>query len=192
MDLNEKFELKDGRIVIIKRVRREDYEKNNNYEYVHGWLNSVNTFLGLEFNEEDLENDEKFLYEHLSNEEGVIFIGAIFNDKIIGSSSLEIKVNNVKMKHVGEWGIAIHPDFHNQGLGGKLLATIEKTALERGVKKLEAEFFEGNENARRLYINKLNYEIEGRRKFSGLLKDGNFVDKILIGKIIDHSLLKQG
>jgi len=191
MDLNQEFELKDGRKVLIKRLRREDYEKKNNYKYVHDWLRSVNTFLGLEFNEEDLEQDEKFLYEHLSNEEGVIFIGAILNEKIIASSSLELKVNNAKMKHIGEWGIAIHPDFHNQGLGAKLLATIEKIALERGVKKLEAEFFEGNEKARRLYIDKLKYDIEGRRKYSGLLKGGKFVDKILIGKILDNSLLKK-
>lgn len=189
--MTEKFKLKDGRDVIIKRLRKEDYEKSN-YKYVHDWLRSVNSFLGLEFNEEDVEKDEKFLYEHLSNEEGVIFIGAIFDDKIIASSSLEIKVNNDKMKHVGEWGIAIHPDYHNQGLGAKLLATIEKIARERGLKKLEAEFFEGNENARRLYINKLNYTIEGRRKYSSLLKEGKFVDKILIGKILDDSLIKEG
>jgi len=191
MGFNEEFKLKDGRKVIIKRLRREDYEKDNNYKFVHDWLRSVNTFLGLEFNEKDIKQDEKFLYDHLSNEEGVIFIGATINGKIIGSSSLEMKVNNAKMKHVGEWGIAIHPDFHNQGIGSKLLATLEKIALERGIKKLEAEFFEGNENARRLYIDKLHYNIEGRRKFSGLLKGGKFVDKILIGKILDNSLIKK-
>ena len=187
----EKFELKDGRSVIIKRLAKEDYEKDNNYEFVHGWLNKVNKYLGLEFNKEDMENDEKFLYEHLSNEEGVIFIGAIFKDKIIGSSSLEINVNNAKTRHVGEWGIAIHPDFHNQGLGTRFLTILEEIALEKGLKKLEAEFFEGNEEAQRLYINKLNYEIEGRRKFSGLLKEGKYVDRILIGKIIDNSITKQ-
>ena len=189
--MTEKFELKDGRVVIIKRLMKEDYVKDNNYEFVHNWLRSVNQFLGLEFNKEDLKNDEKFLYEHLSNTEGVIFIGAIFDEKIIASSSLEIKVNNAKMSHVGEWGIAIHPDFHNQGLGAKLLAKIEEIALERGLKKLEAEFFEGNEKACRLYIEKLKYDVEGRRKFSGLLKGGKFVDKILIGKIIDDSLSKK-
>ena len=58
VNLTENFVLKDGRVVIIKRLRKEDYEKNNNYEFVHDWLNSVNTFLGLEFNKEDIENDE--------------------------------------------------------------------------------------------------------------------------------------
>ena len=187
----EKFELKDGRSVIIKRLAKEDYVKDNNYEFVHGWLNKVNKYLGLEFNKEDIENDEKFLYEHLSNTEGVIFIGAIFNNKIIGTSSLEIKLHSAKLKHIGEWGIAINPDFHNQGLGRRLLTIIERIALEKGLKKLEVEFFEGNEAAHRLYIDKLNYIIEGLRKFSCFLKDGTYVDRILIGKILDNSITKQ-
>ncbi len=67
---------------------------------------------------------------------------------------------------------------------------MEDKAKEKGIKKLEAEYFEGNDKAQRLYLEKLNYEVEGRRKYSGLLKDGKYVDRILIGKIIDDSIAK--
>jgi putative acetyltransferase len=184
----EKFVLKDGKSVIIKRLLREDYEKNNNYEFVHDWLRQVNQYLLLEFEKETLEEDKEQYYKGLSDENAQIVVGAINNDKIIGSSSLQINLYRPKVKHVGTWGIAIHPDFHNQGLGTKLLASIEEIAHKRGLRKLEAEFFEGNEIAQKLYIEKLNYEIEGRRKFSCLLKDGSYVDRILIGKVIDKSV----
>jgi len=186
----EKFVLKDGQSVIIKRLLREDYEKNNNYEFVHDWLHQVNKYLLLEFEKETLEQDKNVYYQLLSDEKAHIVVGAIIRDKIIASSNLEINIYRPKIKHVGTWGIAIHPDFHNQGLGTKLLAKIEEIAHELGLRKLEAEFFEGNEVAQRLYIEKLNYEIEGRRKFSCSLKDGSYVDRILIGKVIDKSMVK--
>ena len=39
-----------------------------------------------------------------------------------------------------------------------------------------------------LYIKRLKYLVEGRKKFSGRLKDGIYVDKILIGNVIDKDL----
>ena len=167
----EKFELKDSSSVIIKRLAKGDYENDNNYEYVHEWLHQVNKYLLLEFEKESLEQDKEFYYQHLSNEEAHIVIGALNKNKIIASANLEIDLYKPKVKHVGTWGIAINPDFHGQGLGTRLLTIIEEIALEKGLKKLEAEFLEGNEVAQRLYINKLHYKIEGRRKYSSLLKD---------------------
>ncbi len=184
----ERFKLKDGRSVLIKHLSKEDYEINKNYEFVHSWMRDVSKYLAKEFKKEDLENDKKDLYETLSDNTRSLFIGAIFKDKIIASASLKLNSFNVKESHVGNWGIAIHPDFQNQGLGVELLTIIEKLAKEKGLKKLEAEFYERNKNAEVLYLKKMNYKIEGRKKYAGLLNDGNYADKILIGKIIDKSL----
>ena len=51
----EKFKLKDGRFVVIKRLSKSDYEINNNYEFVHKWLRKVSKFLAKEFKEKNLE-----------------------------------------------------------------------------------------------------------------------------------------
>ncbi len=169
---------------------KEDYEKNNNYEFAHTWLRKVNKYLSLEFSMETIEQDKEGYYQIISNKEAHFVFGALHDDKIVGSSSLEIDLFRPKVKHVGSWGIAIHPDFHNQGLGRKLITVMEDKAKEKGIKKLEAEYFEGNDKAQRLYLEKLNYEVEGRRKYSGILKDGKYVDRILIGKIIDDSITK--
>ena len=183
----EEFKLKDGRIVNIKRLTMEDYDADNGYEYVHDWLNKVNKFLNLEFEKEDLETN-KTNFRFVMSKEGFIMIGGVYNGKIIASANLELNLNNKKMREIGKWGIAIHPDFQNQGLGTRLLQIIEQHAKEKGVKKLETEYYLGNVSAEKLYVKKLKYQIEGRRRFGGKLKDGTYTDRVLIGKIIDVSM----
>lgn len=186
--LNKKFRLKDGRTVHIRRLYVEDYKHDNNYEFVHSWLNQVNKYLALEFEKEDLESNIAIFETLISNKEEYIIIGAIFNEKIIGQASLQLNSKSKKLAHIGTWGIALHPDFQNQGLGTRLLQIVEREAKEKGLKKLEAEFFKENSIARNLYIEKMNYEIEGTRKCGGLLNNGSYTDRILIAKIIDNSL----
>ena len=185
----EEFKLKDGRYVNIKKLTIDDYKINNNYDYVHNWLNQVNKYLALEFEKEDLEQNRRNFEVIMANKDNYIMIGAIYDDKIIASASLELNLRSKKMGHIGKWGIAIHPDFQNNGLGTRLLLLIEKLAKEKGLKKLETEYFTGNINAERLYVEKLKYQIEGRRKHGAILKDGTYIDRVLIGKIIDDSLL---
>jgi RimJ/RimL family protein N-acetyltransferase len=190
-EISEEFKLKDGRIVKIKRLLIEDYEKNNNYEFVHNWLNKVNKYLLGEFEKEDLDRDKEYFYNILSNKKENLMIGAIFNQNIIASSGFSINLKLKKTRHIGNWGISIHPDFQNQGLATKLLKIIEIIAKEKGLKRLEADYFEGNKIAEHLYIKKLGYKIEGRRKYAAYLKNGRYTDKIMIVKIIDNSLKRQ-
>jgi ribosomal protein S18 acetylase RimI-like enzyme len=171
-------------------LKIEDYEKNNNYRFVHNWLHQVDKYLAFEFKEEDFEQNKKNYYEMLSNEKANFFIGALFNGMIIASSNLTVSSYYKKETHIGRWGIVVHPDFQNKGLGTKLLKIIEQTSIEKGLIKLEAEFYDGNVNAEILYIEKLNYIIEGRRKCAALLNDGVYVDKILLGKIINTDFKK--
>ncbi len=63
----EEFRLKDGRVVLIKRLSIEDYEKNNNYKFTHNWLNQVNKYLLGEFEKEDLQGNKEYFYNKLSN-----------------------------------------------------------------------------------------------------------------------------
>jgi len=185
--MREEFELKDGKLVIIKRLTIEDYEQDSNYEFVHDWMIRVSKYLGRDFLHQNLDLDKKLWYDSLRNKETNITIGALHKGKIIASSSLILNPLNEKMSHVGIWGISVHPDFQNQGLGNRLIILIEKIARDKGLIKLEAEFLEGNQPAEILYVQKLNYSIEGKRKFKAKLKDGRYIDSILIGKVIDKS-----
>lgn len=189
-EISEEFKLKDGRIVLIKRFSIEDYEKNNNYEFFHDWLNKVNKYLLGEFEKEDLQQNREYFYNKLSNKAEDLMIGAIYNQRIIASAGISVNLKLKKIKHIGNWGISIHPDFQNQGLATRIMKILEYIATDGGLKKLEADFFEGNDIAEHLYVRKLGYEIEGRRKYAALLKDGTYVDKFIMGKIIDKSIKK--
>ena len=90
----------------------------------------------------------------------------------MASASLKLNPFNEKESHIGTWGIAIHPNFQNQGLGVKLLTLLENIAKEKGIKKLEAEYYDGNKSAEILYLEKMKYTVEGRKKYTALFSDG--------------------
>ncbi|TFG30158.1 MAG: GNAT family N-acetyltransferase [Promethearchaeota archaeon] len=175
--------LKDGTVVILKRMTQNDYKKDKNYEYVHQWLNQINKFLSYEFQKVDMEQDKQLFLNSLNNAENII-LGALYDEKIIAQLKLNVNVLSPREKHVGIWSIMIHPDFQNKGLATHLLTCIEIIAKKIGLKRLEAEYVEGNIQAEALYIQKLGYIIEGRKKMAFKLDDDTFNDKILIGKIL--------
>ena len=181
----EEFKLLSGKVVIIKPVSTENLNINHNYEFLHTWLQQINKYLTRNFNKEDLKKNKREYFKALSKPNEYIRIGAFHNEKIIGHCSLHLTPQKKKLRHVGSWGLVIHPVFQNQGLGTRLLEIIEQIGKERGLKRLEASYVEGNKGAERLYIGKLKYEIEGRRKAAICMDDGTYRNAVCIGKIIN-------
>ena len=179
----KKVILKDGRVIILKRMTQEDYTKGNNYEYVHKWLSQVSKYLLYDFLEEDLDWDKQNFLTSLNNAENII-LGGIYNEKIIAQAKLNVNVLSPRQRHIGYWSVMIHPEFQNNGLGAYLLNCIEIIATMIGLKRLEAEFIEENSPAKELYLRKLGYTIEGRKKKAFKLPDGTYIDKTVIGKIL--------
>lgn len=66
-----------------------------------------------------------------------------------------------------------------------MLEIIEQIALSKGLKKLEAEFMDGNKAAENLYLRKMNYTIEGRKRMAISTDNGKYIDSVCIGKILD-------
>ena len=182
----EEFQLKNGKIVVIKYLTIQDCELNNNYESMHSWLNQVSHYMTRDYRPEDLEQDKKKYYKMLSKPEESVVIGAISNSKIIGHCKLYNR-RRPKVRHLGKWAIAIHPSFQRQGLGTRMLEIMEQIAMNRGLKKLEASFIDGNKVAENLYLRKMNYTIEGCKRMAILTGGGKYKDVISIGKILDDS-----
>jgi len=179
----KKVILKDRRVVILKRMTREDYTKGNNYEYIHKWLGQVSKYLRYDFLEEDLEWDKQHFLTSLNNAENII-LGALYDEEIIAHAKLNLNVLSPREKHIGRWSVMIHPKFQNNGLGAHLLNCIEVIAKKIRLKRLEAEYAEGNTQAEELYLRKLGYTIEGRKKKAFKLPNGKYVDKLVIAKIL--------
>ena len=176
--------MQDGREVMIRQLTVEDCEYNGNYEKMYQWLHQVNTFLTREFNESDLEQNKKQFYEFLSSPEKAFTIAGFFTAKIIAQTMLRYNFKKKKTSHVGNWGIVIHPEFQHQGLGFKLLQLMEQIAERKGLTRLEAAYVDGNIAAETLYLKKLHYQVEGRKKNGILMEDGEYRDVIAIGKLI--------
>ena len=109
--------------------------------------------------------------------------GACYNDCIVALATVHFRANREKIRHVGKFGISIHPEFHNNGLGTRMLVVLEELSKEKGLLKLEAEFSSSNKAAQHVYILKLGYTIEGFKTMALRLENGSFDNDILIGKI---------
>lgn len=88
------------------------------------------------------------------------------------------------LSHVGVLGIAIHPDWRDQGLGARLLRSALDAAWEFGYLRVELGVFSHNPRARALY-RKLGFVEEGVRRRRVLI-DGEFHDEIMMAVLRDE------
>ncbi|MFB4165522.1 N-acetyltransferase family protein [Alteribacillus sp. JSM 102045] len=90
------------------------------------------------------------------------------------------KVN--KNKHCASIVLGILRDYSGKGIGTTLLRSMEKWAVETGVKRIELTTITHNEAAVSLYKNH-GFEIEGLKKRSLLIK-GSFIDEYYMAKLL--------
>ena len=180
-------ELRDGRSYDIRQVRREDYESSK-YDEVHAWLGEIEEFLAIRFTPEDLESNRAFWMRNVETQDETshVILGAFLNDVVIGQADLGFpgETGRSPMRHVGVWGLAVKKEFHNQGVGFALLTAIEELARHLGLHKLAAEVVDHNEPAKALYLRKLGYVVEGCKKEHFLHDSGEYMDLLVIGKIL--------
>lgn len=107
---------------------------------------------------------------------------AIVDDQVIGWCDILPK-SFEGLKHVGNLGMGLLPEYRGRGLGSKLYDMTEKHAKEvNNIEKVELEVFASNINAIKLY-NKYGYNLEGTRLKSRKL-DGEYDNIILMGKFL--------
>lgn len=172
--------LNDGTTVELKVAHKDDYDCGG-YEYLFAWLCQVDQFLAKQLKLEDVvDNKAQWLRNFDRNR---ITLLSLRKDKIIGSATLNLNELHSRASHVASFGIAVHPDFQRKGLGKQLIAALEQTAHDLGIKKVEVNCYEGNQAAA-LYRS-MNYTYEGRRLKKGRLDDGTYVDEILFYKFLE-------
>ncbi|MBU0761907.1 MAG: GNAT family N-acetyltransferase [Candidatus Altiarchaeota archaeon] len=82
---------------------------------------------------------------------------------VAGAVLLKTTPKGLKNSHVASVGIDIDKPYWGKGVGGQALEFIIKKAGEKGVKRLEIEYMEGNTRAEKLYT-RIGFIHEGRRK----------------------------
>ena len=163
-----KFELKNGKIVTVRRIRGTDYDAMMDFfdRFVQDpSVKYTSQYLGQPKKNKELS---VAMYDNPNN----LFLGAWDGDEIIGECSImKIAPQNPKFRGLtGETGNIILDEYTSKGLGGKLNIMIEEWARENGVHKLEAEVFHKN-------IRSLNNFIKRGYEIVGIKHDCAIVDK---------------
>jgi len=78
--------------------------------------------------------------------------------------------------------IGVRQAYAGRGVGGKLLAQLERWGRANGMRRLELTVMTHNERAIGLYT-KMGYRVEGTRQ-AALLVDGELVDELWMAKLL--------
>lgn len=114
--------------------------------------------------------------------QGIHRLVAVFKDtqKVVGLITLRTYQN--RRVHVGSLGIFVHDDYHNRGIGSKLMAAaIDLAENWLSLKRLELEVYTDNVAAIHLY-QKYDFEIEGTfKKYA--FRNGVYVDAYTMARL---------
>lgn len=110
-------------------------------------------------------------------------IGVFAEDKIVGNLRFfQRNPSHPWVKHIGAFGMAVSQSHWGQGIGSRLLQTMEAHARTCGITRIEAEVRATNEGGIALY-KRHGFKIEGTREKAALI-NGVFQDELYIAKIL--------
>lgn len=156
----------------IRPVRVEDAEAVNQLRRQPGVL-----FFTCGLPSERIESNRKFI-ENLGPNDHV-FVAEV-DGRVVGIAGLHVKEG--KRRHMAEFGIAIHDDFQNQGIGKALMKTcLDLADNYLNLVRVELEVFEDNPRARHLYES-MGFEVEGRKR-KAIFRNGQYLDTLLMGRV---------
>jgi len=177
----KKVVLKDGTEVTLRPEIDSDLEPT--WEMFSSLSEESLKYLPLGFTREKIEDWFKEI-DYNKVLPILAFVESGDKTRIVAGASLGFSKDDI-YKHKGNFGITVHDDYQNKGLGGILTQYILDIARESGLKKVTLAVVAHNARAIHLY-EKLGYVKEGYLKMDFWNKIlGKWDDSILMGKILD-------
>ena len=87
-----------------------------------------------------------------------------------------------RIRHTGTVGIGVLQAYNGQGIGRRLMQSVEQVAAEGGIVRLELTVMTTNERAIAFY-RRQGYQEEGR-KIASVQIEGSYVDELLMAKLL--------
>lgn len=161
----------------IRPVRMEDAEQLNELRRMPGVFE---TMLGIP--SERVKRSEDFIANlDENNHEFVAVTQTASGEKVIGIAGLTVG-KNPRLRHSGGFGIAVHRDYQNQGVGTALMKTVLDLADNwLMLVRVELGVYTDNERAIRLY-KKMGFEVEGTRR-KAAIRNGTYADELIMARI---------
>ncbi len=131
-----------------------------------------------------LEEERGFIQAHINSPTAILLV-AVHNEQVIGLLNFNAHPK-VKMRHTGEFGVSIHPDYRGQGIGRKMIEALINWA--QGVKEIEKlilHVMHTNTGAIKLYEN-LGFSTEGREVRVIKQPDGSYADLVAMGLFLER------
>jgi RimJ/RimL family protein N-acetyltransferase len=177
----KKVVLRDGTEVTLRPEIDSDLEPT--WEMFSSLSDESLVYLPLGFTREKIEG----WFKEINYDKVLPILGFVENGdevRVVAGASLEFSKSDI-YKHKGNFGITVHDDFQNKGLGKILTNYILDIAEERGLKKVTLGVVAHNERAIHVY-EKLGFVKEGLLKmdfWNTILEKWD--DTILMGNILD-------
>jgi RimJ/RimL family protein N-acetyltransferase len=176
----EIFELKDGRICIIREIEVKGAVETVEYlKTVMGesdFLYSYPEEITL-----TVEQEEKMI-KGFNESENTLMLVAEMDGRLIANAQIT-RSKKKKMRHRGNVAVTVLKEFWNLGLGKKMLLCLEDYAKKWDLSQLELDCFSGNERGQILY-EKIGFLKVGEMPDAFILKDGTRYNNITMVKSI--------
>ena len=135
---------------------------------------------GLSQTEEELQ---AFL-EQVAERDNEVCLLALIDEDLAGLV-LVTADQRFRVAHIGDFFIAVKQAYWGHGLGQALMEETLHWAREySSLRRLQLTVQARNRGAIHLY-EKMGFAVEGRQERGAQLRDGSFVDVILMGQLID-------
>lgn len=118
----------------------------------------------------------KKFFEELPENEDQIFLIARVAKRIVGFVGIH-RMSGL-MRHIGEVGMAVHPDYQGRGIGTKLLTATAEAARKKGFERLEVDTLVSNKPMIRI-AQKAGFRLEAVRKMR-IKRNGKYLDEALL------------
>lgn len=169
--------LKDGSTVVLRPEQPEDLEAA--WTMFSSLSDETLEFLPIPFPRERVEG----WFKNIDYTKNLPILGFI-DGRMVSSASLSFNEMAV-FQHRAEFGITVHDDYQNLGLGNQLTAYMIEIARSLGVKKIDLMVVAHNERAINVY-KKHGFVVEGHLKMNHYNKILNqYCDEYKMGLILD-------
>ncbi len=151
-------QLKDGTSIHLRPEIKSDFPML--------WeMYSTLTYTSLQFlPEPPTEERVRGWVENINYDRVIPILGVVRTiegqKKIVASATLAFS-NQQSTKHVADFGIVVHDDYQNKGLGTILTKYLLEIAKERGINRVTLKVVTENERAIHVY-KKIGFKVEGK------------------------------
>ena len=178
----KKITLNDGTVVALRPEEKKDLEPV--WEMFSTLSDESLQYLPIPITRERVEG----WFREINYERALPILGVVEEkgeERVIAASSLDF--NQMKYnKHVTTFGITVHDDYQNLGLGKKITEYMIEIARKKGLKKIALEVVAHNSRAINVY-RRYGFKIEGKLEmnhWNHVLKE--YGDDYVMGLILEN------